>query len=79
MDYKTLITDKNDFKRKHVLSNISKINKSYENEDYDNFIKYSIKYFYPRHKQNEEIIKFIRKRYFVKFHRYNYGDRKSVV
>lgn len=79
MDYKTLITDKNDFKRKHVLSNISKINKSYENEDYDNFIKYSIKYFYPRHKQNEEIIKFIRKRYFVKFHRYNYGNLKQIV
>ena len=51
MDYKTLITDKNDFKRKYVLSNISRINKSYEEEDYDNFIKYSIICFYPRHER----------------------------
>lgn len=79
MDYKTLITDKNDFKRKHVLSNISKINKSYENEDYDNFIKYSIVCFYPTHESKEKVINYIRKKYFDKFHCHNYGNLKQIV
>ena len=79
MDYKTLITDKNDFKRKYVLSNISKINKSYEEEDYDNFIKYSIICFYPRHEGNKNIISYIRKKYFDQFHYHNYGNLKQIV
>ena len=79
MDYKTLITDKNDFKRKHVLSNISQVNKSYQEEDYDNFIKYSIICFYPRHMGNENIISYIRKKYFDQYHYHNYDNLKQIV
>ena len=79
MNYKTLITDRNDFKRKRVLSNISRINKSYEQEDYDNFIKYSIDCFYPRHKVNKNTISYIRKKYFDQFHKHNYGNLRQIV
>ena len=79
MDYKKLITEKNDFKRNLVLSNISKINKSYGDKDYDNFIKYSIVCFYPRHEPKEKVIKYIRKKYFDKFHHYNYNNLKQIV
>ena len=79
MDYKTLITERNDFKRKHVLSNISRINKSYEDEDYDNFIKYSIICFYPKHKSKIRDISYIRKKYFDKFHYHNYGNLRQIV
>ena len=79
MDYKILITEKNEFKKKHVLSNMSKINKSYGDKDYDNFIKYSIIYFYPSHDTKEKVTKYIRKKYFDKFHHYNHGNLKQIV
>lgn len=79
MSYKELIIDRGKYKRKKKLYNVSKINSSYEEGDYQTFISYVIKCFYPSIIVDDKLLKYLKEDYFDRFHKYNYGNLRQIV
>ena len=79
MSYKELIIDCGKYKKKKKLFNVSKINSSYEEEDYQTFIFYVVKCFYPSIIVDDKLLKYLKEDYFDRFHKYNYGNLRQIV